>query len=1002
MGSEGVSTSKKTSRVALTRLIQERERLGWTQSELAHHIGTTQVNVSRWEQGNAFPSAYYRQKLAALFGKTLEELELLRVNENDNNELASSSQIHQIPEIWNIPYHRNPFFTGREEILDHLHSVLTDSYSAALTQAQAISGLGGIGKTQIAVEYAYRHTNQYNAILWVTALSRDVLIADFIMLANILDLPEKNEQDQDIVLRAVKRWMATHASWLLIVDNIDDLKMILDVLPTRFAGKVLLTTRLQALGALAQPIEVDKMGREEGQLFLLRRAKILNPGMSLHQLSQEEQTLADKIVTELDGLPLALDQAGAYIEETQCGSFDYLNLYRTRRKELLEKRSTGMHPIDHPDSVTATWLISFQQIEEINQAAADLLRLFAFFEAEGIPEEILTAGANELGPTLGPEAADPLKLNDAVSILLRYSLIRRNSEERLLSLHRLVQSVIKDGMEQDLQRTWAERAIRSLNQAFPDVEQNTWSQCQRCLSHVLISTAYLDDYDLAFPEAARLLNQAANYLSTHAQYVQAESLLRKASAIREQYFTCDQPDIAITFNDLGMLYLVQAKYKQAQPLLQQALIIREKVLGAEHPDTITNLDNLAQLYHAQGGYDQAEKLNLQVLKVRQQIFKPDHPDIARSLSHLAELYTDQGKYTQAEELYLQAIEILNQVLGVDHLDLAEVLDNLALVYRKKGEYEEAEKLYLKALETQERNLGDFHPIVAQTLNNLARLYRAQGEYNKAEPFYLRALRIREQVFDPDHPQVAQSYYGLAKLYHTQGKYLEAEELCKRALRIQEHELGTDHPSIAYTLINFAKIYRTRKQYAEAEALYERALAIRKSTLGMEHPNIALILSNLAEVYLEQGKYLEAQPLIIQSLEIRKRTLSPEHPYIAYSLSNLAESYFLQRDYTKAEALYKEALTIREQTLGSAHPHTASTYFSLAKLYHALEQFEQAEKYYERALAIREQTLGLNHPDIAINLECYANLLRRIGREHLAIELEARAIAININDSGDVV
>src|SRR5260370_1634495 len=251
--------NRKSSRVPLFQLMQERERCGWTQSEVAKQIGTTQVNVSRWEQGITFPSAYYRRKLGTLFGKTLSELGLVPENEDDNDEQILASPHPQTQMIWNLPYRRNPFFTGREEILAHLHSVLTDNQTAALTQAQAISGLGGIGKTQIAVEYAYRYCNSYTAILWITASSRDTLITDFVMLANVLDLPEQYEQDQDIVLRAVTRWLTTHTNWLLIVDNVDDLKMVLDLLPTRGTGKVLLTTRLQALGSLAQNIEVENM-----------------------------------------------------------------------------------------------------------------------------------------------------------------------------------------------------------------------------------------------------------------------------------------------------------------------------------------------------------------------------------------------------------------------------------------------------------------------------------------------------------------------------------------------------------------------------------------------------------------------------------------------------------------------------------------------------------------------------------------------------------------------
>src|SRR5437016_2453305 len=565
MGTEDASDVKKISRLALSRLKREREQRGWTQSELAERIGTTQINVSRWENRVSTPGPYYRQRLGELFEKSIQELGLIPESSEERTaeittfpDTPDSHTSTPPPPIWNVPHRRNPFFTGREEILVHLYTVLRSSKAAAFTQAQAISGLGGIGKTQVAVEYAYRYRDHYQAIFWINATSRDAISADFVILAALLDLPEQQEKEQDIVLRAVKRWLSSHTHWLLILDNVDDLEMIVDFLPVTATGDVLITTRLQALGTVAQHIEVEKMERDEGVMFLLRRTKVLTPGTTLDQVPKEKQALATEIVTELDGLPLALDQAGAYIEETRCGLSQYLNLYGTRRQELLLRRVR--FAVDHPHSVVATWSLSFQHVEQESPIAADLLRLLAFLNPEGIPEEIITLGATDLGEALGAVADDPFALDATIELLLRYSLIRRNPEAKSLSMHRLVQAVLRDGMDRETQHVWAERAIRAVNKTFPDIELKTWEKCQRYLPHVYICASYVDEYGLAFPEVARLLNEAAAYLIVQAQYKQAEQLLQTALAVRQQVLEANHPDIARTLNDLGVLYRSTGEY----------------------------------------------------------------------------------------------------------------------------------------------------------------------------------------------------------------------------------------------------------------------------------------------------------------------------------------------------------------------------------------------------------------------------------------------------------
>src|SRR6266700_2966310 len=737
MSTEDSSRPNRIPKLASSRLRQERERRAWTQSQVAERIGSTQINVSRWEKGTSFPGPYYRQKLSELFEKSLEDLGFVSENPEKQNERTPpipatiNSQPSPTPSPlppWNVPYRRNMFFTGREGILTRLYTILRKC--EATTRTQAISGLGGIGKTQIAIEYAYRYSAEYQAVFWANASTRDVLSDDFVKLAALLNLPEQHEEDQDIVIRAVKRWLSNHAQWLLILDNVDDLEMIADFLPAQSTGDVLLTTRLQALGTIAQNIDVEKMRLEEGPIFLLRRIKAIPPDAFLDQASPENQAQAREVADVLDGLPLALDQAGAYIEETRCGLSQYLSLYSTSRKELLLRR--GRFPLNHPDSVATTWSLSFQQVQQENPAAAELLYLLAFLNPEAIPEDIIAQGAKELGPTLAAAAHNPLHINDCIELLLRYSLIRRTPDTQTLSIHRLVQVVLKDSMDSNEQRLWAERTIRAVNRAFPTFEPQTLEDCRRYLPHALLCAVYIDEYEFAFPEAARLCNEAASCLKVYASYQQTTNLLLMALAIRRQ-IKANNSDIASTLNDLGAVYLNQSKYSDAESNLQEALKVRQQVLGEEHPEVAQTLHHLANLYRAQVNYTKAEPFYLQALQIREKTLMPDNPLLGESYYGLAKLYYSQEQYLLAEKFCQQALQIQEHSLGDSHPMIASTLTRLAKIYQGQQKLDQAEDMNMRALEIRESTSGDEHPHIAIILNSLIEIYHVQERYREAEP-----------------------------------------------------------------------------------------------------------------------------------------------------------------------------------------------------------------------------------------------------------------------------
>ncbi|HLZ58773.1 MAG TPA: FxSxx-COOH system tetratricopeptide repeat protein [Ktedonosporobacter sp.] len=839
---------KKAAQATPNDLLRRaRKERGWTQQQVADLIGArVPLNITRWERGTAFPSAYYVQKLSLLFGKTPRELGLLAPGE-EREEKPSSEMVR----FWSVPYRRNLFFTGREELLLMLEQTLLDKGNVALTQSYALCGLGGIGKTQLALEYAYRSREQYQAVFWVRAASLATLSTDLGALAHLLALPEHESAEQQIVIEAVRGWFSRNQGWLLILDNADDLTLLKDFVPTAGHGHLLLTTRAQATGKLAISVEVEKMDLEEGILLLLHRAKLLAAGTSLAQVQDPMLLQARHLVQALDGLPLAIDQAAAYIEESGCSLEEYLQLYEERRMDLLKRASAALP--DYPETVASTWSLSFQQVEQANEAAAHLLRLCAFLDADAIPEMMLREGASWLGLVLGPAATDRLRWNEVLRVLRQYSLIRRHSEKGLLQIHRLVQVVIQAGMNEQTRRIWAERAMQVVNAALPEVSFENWGRCQELLPHAQRCSVLIEEYHLASEAAFRLLHQTGWYLRERGSYAQAERCFQQALLLGEQALEFEHPSYRDCLHDLALLYWDRGDYERAEPLLLRLLTFFERSLGTRHAKMAACLNHLGLLYWSQGKYEQAEPLLQQALASHEQLLGPKHPDVAHTLNNLANLFSYQGKYEQAEPLLQRSLAIFEQTVGPDDPAIAFTLHNLGWVYHCQGVYEQAEPLYQRALTIRERALGSDHPDTVFTLNNLARLTQEQGQLEQARLLFLRALEIRERVLGPEHPDLATTLNYLAELYHAQGQFEQAGPLYQRALTIREQKLGPEHPRTAFTLDGLARFHQDQGDAEEAARLYQQAFSIRERKLGAEHPETAATRERYARLLREMGR-----------------------------------------------------------------------------------------------------------------------------------------------------
>ena len=898
---------------------------------------------------------------------------------------------------FDIPFKRNQYFTGRQAIIDQLHATLSQTGTAAINQVQAVYGLGGIGKTQTAVEYAYRYfyeKKEYEWVFWVNGETEINLRDDYGKIAGQLQLGAGVELEEKI--EAVKQWLQNHKNWLLIFDNADHPEWLEDFIPPRAQGKVLITSRASVFDMLgiSKPVALASFEMEEAVRFLYQR---LGKG-ELVQGEEEDIKAAEVLAEELGNLPLALEQAAAFILRRKVSFEVYLKQYRKQKLPLLEKVKTQQK--NYPKSVLTTWSINFEQVQESSQAAAELLKFSAFLAPDIIPYELLFHGSAKLDKPLASlltaeDVEDFLfELSELLEPLAQYSLIQTQPENYSYSIHRMVQEVLRDGMSQKMQLLWVEKTIDAIHQAVPDVEKfENWSWIARLLPHAMQVIDSAEKYHFESKSLAYLLVCVGYYLNQQGRYREAEPYYQQSLEMRRKLLGNEHPDVATSLNNLAGLYDSQGKYEEAEPYYQQSLAMMRKLLGNEHPHVATSLNNLAGLYKSQGKYEEAEPYYQQSLEMWRKLLGNEHPDVASSLNNLAGLYDSQGKYEEAEPYYQQSLEMRRKLLGNEHPDVAQSLNNLAGLYKSQGKYEEAEPYYQQSLEMWRKLLGNEHPDVATSLNNLAGLYYSQGKYEEAEPYYQQSLEMLRKLLGNEHPHVASSLNNLARLYKSQGKYEEAEPYYQQSLEMRRKLLGNEHPDVATSLNNLAGLYDSQGKYEEAEQYYQQSLEMRRKLLGNEHPDVASSLNNLAGLYKSQGKYEEAEQYYQQSLEMRRKLLGNEHPDVASSLNNLAGLYKSQGKYEEAEPYYQQSLEMMRKLLGNEHPHVASSLNNLAGLYQSQGKYEEAEPYYQQSLEMLRKLLGNEHPHVASSLNNLAGLYQSQGKYEEAIGYYQYAIAI---------
>ena len=646
----------------------------------------------------------------------------------------------------------NDYCVGREAMITALHNVLQSDNTALWRQA--LNGIGGIGKTTLANAYCHVHRNDYPHLFWVTADTDATLESAFITIANLLNLPVQDAQNDRQRFEAAREWFGNRKNYLLVLDNLERGELLANVFAAHgVGGRLLLTTRLDANDVpLCNAFqEVPALSREKAVHFLFEKSGRDRSNAGEYAAAQE---LADLLHCQ----PLKLKAAAAYLQLNKAVS---IRAHAAKKQDEVWNESLAL-AARYGQTPTYIGIIG-------------LLNTSVFLAPDDIPDAFASAYClNKAALT-----------HDCLNLLSKLALIDWNRDAHTYAIHRQLRELLTAKLPQQTQHGYAQRACEIMETLYPAPNSETWQDSERLLPHVLVCADNVRRYDLKSILAGKLLYRACLYLNQRARYNTAYTV---EAVLKEK-----QKELGISELDM-------------QQLAGQAL-------NVEGLTAARKLNDQAIAYYKQGRYAEAEPLLVQALDIRREALPEGHSDIARSLNNLAELYRAQSRYAEAEPLYKQALNIVRQALGEQHPHVATSLNNLALSYESQGRYAKAEPLYLQALDIRRHNLGKDHPDIAQSLNNLAGLYVSQGHYAEAEPLFKQALDIHRQAYGEQHSHVATSLNNLAGLYKSQGRYAEAEPLYLQALAILEDALGAQHPHTLTCRENLKTLREEREQSA---------------------------------------------------------------------------------------------------------------------------------------------------------------------------------------------
>jgi tetratricopeptide (TPR) repeat protein len=805
-------------------------------------------------------------------------------------------------------------FLGRSRELEQVHRALAADRRAVVVVA--ITGMGGVGKSQLAAAYVQDHADEYEIVAWIAA--EDGGAAELAKLAEVLGVSVEGLTPGERADRAVDWLASTERSWLLVLDNVTDAKHLANRVPGTGDGRILVTSRNPQLTDVAEVIRIDVFSRETAIDYLLERAPRSGGRES-----------AGRSAEALGGLPLALAHAGAYCGDRDISFDEYHDLLEGLPPASLFDESPEA---SYQQTVASTWQPSIAAAQERSPLSRSVLAMAAYLAPDAIPISLFDVLVERETGVLAKK-----QLHDAIEGLRRYSLIQPEEIPTTFKVHRLLQRVVRADQSEASDRG-AHDAATALSTAFP-IDADTpsaWPLCADLAPH-LISLAH------AFPDTINAdwglvsaLNRLMSFLRESGALDLAMSVGARSVDLAERLLGADHPSTISARASLASAYYPAGRLREAIGLQERVLADSERVLGPDHLSTLTARGSLALSYNTVGRTGEAIELQERVLADRARVLGDQHPQTIIVRNNLALSYKAAGRIREAIELHQRALADSEQVLGDEDPDTIAVRGNLASCYYLAGRWDEATELRERVLAERERVLGDEHFATMTARSELAMSYSGAGRVAEAVELQQRVLAERERVSGINHPDTVTARGNLAVSYSNDGRVGEAIELQERVVADTERGWGPRHPFTLIALSNLATYYRAAERVSEAIEIQQLVLAASEEVLGTGHQSTIMAKTELARSYVLAGRVSEAIPLQERVVVDGEPAWGAQHFYTIAARADLAASYYVTGRWGEAAEVQRRVVADAEQVLGTEHSYTIRAREHLAQIRNAAQ------------------------------------------------------------------